>query len=130
MIYVFIILSLIIIVAVLCGLLIPSESKPFASATTKYVSASYVKSGDNYKATVQFSKDLTGVSAAHIHRGDGGTIGQIIAWLATSQEWQDTQTTSDENSPCCNPQNNCTFQAPSGTINVFNVEDLAGKRIS
>ena len=63
-------------------------------------------------------KDLTGISAIHIHVNDNGKPAQIIAWLGTTVEWQRgvAQNTPGSNLPCCvkaNPM--CNLAAPSGT---------------
>ena len=56
-------------------------------------------------------KDLTGISAIHIHVNNNGMPGQILAWLGTTEAWQRgvAQNTAGSNSPCCsknNPQSN------------------------
>jgi hypothetical protein len=61
-------------------------------------------------------KNLSGVSAIHIHTNNKGSPGPVLAWLGTTEEWQRgvAQTTAKANSPCCIKQNtNCSLAAPS-----------------
>jgi len=63
-------------------------------------------------------KDLTGISAIHIHVNNNGMPGQILAWLGTTEAWQRgvAQNKPGSNSPCCNKNNpKCNLVAPQGT---------------
>ena len=63
-------------------------------------------------------KDLTGISAIHIHVNNNGMPGQILAWLGTTEAWQRgvAQNTAGSNSPCCTKNNpKCNLVAPEGT---------------
>jgi hypothetical protein len=99
-----------------------------ASAKNKWAKVNYWKEGNHYRARVQFADDLTGVSAIHIHRETNGTVGPIIAWLATSATWHNgaLQKTVNKNSPCCDAKG-CTLQAPLGV--TLDVAQAAGKTV-
>ena len=63
-------------------------------------------------------KNLSGVSAIHIHANDNGSPGPILGWLGTTKQWQNgvKQNTHGSNSPCCIKNNpNCLLIAPNGT---------------
>jgi hypothetical protein len=63
-------------------------------------------------------KDLTGVSALHIHVNNNGMPGPILGWLGTTEAWQRgvAQNTAGSNSPCCTKNNpKCNLVAPAGT---------------
>lgn len=101
-------------------------NKTFIS-TCKYADVEYETSQDaeTIFITVKY-KDLTGVSAIHIHVNNNGMPGPILAWLGTTDEWQQgiTQNTPGTNSPCCNENNPlCTLVAPSGTPNINNLSN-------
>jgi hypothetical protein len=62
-------------------------------------------------------KNLKDVGAMHIHANKNGKPGSILAWLATSDEWQHgvDQNKPNGNKPCCIKSNpNCSFIAPNG----------------
>ena len=72
-------------------------------------------------------KDLTGISAIHIHVNNNGMPGQILAWLGTTEAWQRgvAQNTAGSNSPCCTKNNpKCDLVAPKGT--PFLTKDMEG----
>lgn len=72
-------------------------------------------------------KNLSGVSAIHIHVNDNGMPGPILAWLGTSEAWQRgvAQNTPGSNSPCCTKNNpKCNLVAPAGT--PFLTKDMEG----
>jgi hypothetical protein len=109
-------------------------------AATKYADASYTISadGNTLYVTVNY-KNLKDVSAVHIHTNNNGSPGPIIAWLGTTEEWQQgvTQNTPGKNSPCCNVNNPlCTLAAPIDTpliqeltnsVRTFTVTNTCGK---
>ena len=89
-------------------------------------------------------RDLSTVSAAHIHTNYQGASGPIIVWLATSPEWQHgvlqntPLTNSTPSYACCfvypkarelgcraapsdAPPDTCTLVAPTGTPDVSRV---------
>lgn len=102
-------------------------SKP-ATAETKWVKCSYHEDRSGMMvAVVDFAEDLRDVSAVHIHKGNGPNIGPIIAWLATSCQWQKQpeHLVSHGNEPCC-CSIHCELTAPSGTPHV---SDLEGQRL-
>lgn len=99
-------------------------NKTFQSST-KYADVEFNTSDDSQTIyiTVQY-KDLTKVSAIHIHTNDNGSPGPIIAWLGTSQEWQQgvVQNTPGKNSPCGSDKNHLsTLAAPQGTPYIDNL---------
>lgn len=100
------------------------SNKTFRS-TSKYADVEF-KTSNNGKTifiTVTY-KDLTGVSAIHIHTNNNGSPGPILAWLGTSNEWQHgvAQNTPGSNSPCCSPENPlCTLAAPNSTPYISNL---------
>jgi len=101
-------------------------NKTFRS-TCKYADVEYTTSADakTMNITIQY-KDLTGVSAIHIHVNNNGMPGPILAWLGTTKEWQlgVAQNTPGSNSPCCYTQNPlCTLAAPEGTPNINNLSN-------
>ncbi len=93
--------------------------KVTASAKLPYASATYSKHGNTYKAQVSFARNLSMVSAVHIHREMNGTIGPIIAWLGTTPEWQDEphHIANNTNTPCCKDAP-CNLIAPPGTPDI------------
>jgi len=105
-------------------------NKTFIS-TCKYADVEYTTSQDaeTLFITVKY-KDLTGVSAIHIHVNNNGTPGPILAWLGTTDDWQQgvTQNTPGTNSPCCNINNPlCSLIAPLGTPNINNLSNSVMK---
>lgn len=63
-------------------------------------------------------KDLTGISAIHIHVNNNGMPGPILAWLGTTEAWQRgvAQNALGSNSPSCTRNNpKCNLVAPEGT---------------
>ena len=92
-------------------------------ASSKYADVEYKTSNDakTLYITVKY-KDLTGVSAAHIHVNNNGSPGQILAWLGTTPQWQQgvLQNTPGKNAPCCFNKKNpfCTLAAPSDTPDI------------
>ena len=93
-------------------------NKKFKS-TSKFADVEFTTSQDaqTIYITVNY-KDLTGVSAIHIHTNNNGMPGPILAWLGTSHEWQHgvAQNTPGSNAPCCTEDNPlCTLAAPKST---------------
>jgi len=109
-------------------------------ARTKYADVTFTTSNDNQTLhiTVHY-KNLSDVSALHIHTNNNGSPGPIIAWLGTTNTWQNgvTQNKSGKNSPCCNATNPfCKLAAPMGTpliqdlsnrVRTFTVTNSFGK---
>ena len=93
-------------------------NKTFKSSC-KYADVEFNTSnnGETLYITVNY-KDLTGVSAIHIHTNNNGSPGPVLAWLGTSNEWQHgvAQNTPGSNAPCCTDDNPlCVLSAPDGT---------------
>jgi len=66
---------------------------------------------------------IDGVSAIHIH--SAAPPNPILAWLATSVQWENgvAQTSFQSNLPCCSNVNGlCNLQAPAGTPLVDEIE--------
>jgi hypothetical protein len=119
-------LAIILVVLYVLYMFLRSSKQPFENgknstfkASTKYADASYTISADGETLYITINyKDLKDVSAVHIHTNNNGSPGPIIAWLGTTDEWQQgvTQNTPGKNSPCCNVNNPlCTLAAPMGT---------------
>ena len=94
-------------------------------ASSKYADIEYNTSDDaqTLYITVHY-KDLTNVSAIHIHTNNNGSPGPILAWLGTSKEWQQgvAQNTPGGNSPCGSDNNPLsTLAAPQGTPYINNL---------
>jgi hypothetical protein len=96
-------------------------------ASSKYADVSFKTSPDGQSINITANyKDLTGVSAVHIHNNNNGAPGQIIAWLGTSDEWQSgvVQNTPGKNSPCCTGGDPLAkLAAPSGTPNIITLSN-------
>jgi hypothetical protein len=104
-----------------------NDTRQKFTASSKYAKATYVVNNNNntIRVKVKFN-DLNGVSGIHIHTNNNGSSGPIIAWLATSKEWQlgVTQNTPLGNSPCCSSSNKlCTLIAPDETPYTENVQN-------
>ena len=90
-----------------------SQYKKF-SASTPY--ADVVFFGNNSRMYINIKyKNLSGVSAIHIHVNNKGKPGPVLAWMGTTIQWQRgvAQTNPNGNSPCCtinNPQ--CILASP------------------
>ena len=87
------------------------------TTTAKCADVTFKANDDVMYINIKY-KDLTGLSAIHIHVSNNGMPGPILAWLGTSEAWQRgvAQNTPGSNSPCCsknNPQSNLV--APEGT---------------
>ena len=100
----------------------PDLSNSAFSATSKYADVEFTTNslGNEMNIVVQY-KDLEGVSAIHIHENNNGTAGPIIAWLATSEAWQNgvAQNKPQSNGNCCTSTNpECSLIAPSYTPRV------------
>jgi len=94
-----------------------SDKSPQYVAKSKYAAVSYAvdSSSDAIRIHAKF-RDLTGVSAIHIHTNDNGKPGPIIAWLATTSEWKSGvfQNTPGNNAPCCGSHNPmCCLAGPA-----------------
>jgi len=101
-------------------------NKKFKSSS-KFADVEFTTSQDaqTLYITVNY-KDLTGVSAIHIHTNNNGSPGPILAWLGTSHEWQHgvAQNTPGSNAPCCTEDNPlCTLAAPKSTPYVNNLSN-------
>ena len=96
-------------------------------ASSKYADVSFKTSSDGQSINIIANyKDLTGVSAVHIHNNDNGSPGQIIAWLGTTDEWQTgvEQNTPGKNSPCCTVGDPLAkLAAPNGTPNILTLSN-------
>lgn len=126
------ILLIVLLVGVLVfGILVSLYGQ--ARAKNQWANVTYWKDDDHYKARVEFADDLSNVSAIHIHREMGGTVGPIIAWLATTSGGQNTWNGNSHhgsmtNAPCCTSAagQGCTLLAPLDTPMVA---DMAGKTL-
>jgi hypothetical protein len=102
-----------------------SLGKKSFNASSKYVDVSFITNSDGKSINITARyKDLNGVSAIHIHNNNNGSPGPILAWLGTTEEWQQgvTQNTPGKNCPCCNNNNPlCTLAAPKGTPKIMNL---------
>uniref|UniRef100_A0A6C0KQS5 Uncharacterized protein n=1 Tax=viral metagenome TaxID=1070528 RepID=A0A6C0KQS5_9ZZZZ len=102
-------------------------SKKTLKATSKYLDVTFTTNSNGQSINIHANyKDLHGVSAIHIHTNNNGSPGQIIAWLGTSEQWQQGvfQNTPGKNSPCCNKNNSlCTLAAPNDTPNILNLSN-------
>jgi hypothetical protein len=91
-------------------------------ASTKYADVNFKTSNDEQTLFITVNyKDLSDVSALHIHTNKNGSPGPIIAWLGTSNQWQHgvAQNKTGKNSPCCGVNNPlCKLAAPFGTPHV------------
>lgn len=142
-----IILVVLYVVYLFRGTLFGSSKQSFENiknsvfeASTKYADANFTTStdGQTLYVTVNY-KNLADVSAVHIHTNNNGSPGPIIAWLGTTEEWQQgvKQNTPGTNSPCCNVNNPlCTLAAPVGTpliqeltnsVRTFTITNSCGK---
>lgn len=88
-------------------------------ASSKYADVTYTTSenADILIINVNY-KDLSGVSAIHIHVNDNGKPGPILAWLGTTLEWNSgtVQNTPGTNLPCHSKNNKlCNLIAPPET---------------
>ena len=100
-----------------------TNSEPTYGAKSKYAKVTYSVNGDEITINASFG-NLDKVSAVHIHTNDNGKPGAIIAWLATTDEWQSgvIQNTPGKNAPCCSKQNKfCSLAAPNNTPTIKNV---------
>lgn len=110
------------------------KNKSYYKANSKYAEVKYFasKSGNLYIEAKFF--DVSQISGIHIHTNYQGSSGPIIAWLATTPEWQHgiTQNTPLTNSTpsytCnvfdnCKKENNnmCTLVAPEKTPHMKNL---------
>ena len=96
------------------------------SATANCADVSFKANDSVMHINIKY-KDLTGVSAIHIHANKDGSPGPILAWLGTTEAWQNgvKQNTSGSNSPCCTKNNpKCDLVAPEGT--PFLTKDMEG----
>ena len=97
------------------------------TASSKYADVSYITSENTDTLTIQVNyKDLTGVSAIHIHVNDNGSPGPVLAWLGTTPEWQNgtVQNTPGTNIPCFNVNNRlCNLIAPENTPLISNLSN-------
>jgi hypothetical protein len=88
-------------------------------AKTPYVDVEWTISKNKIFGNAIF-KDLSNVSAIHIH--SNLTNMPILVWLATSREWENgvAQATPLNNSPCCfvNYNNKCSLTAPYNVPNT------------
>ena len=87
------------------------------SVTAKCADVTFKANDDVMYVNIKY-KDLTGISAIHIHVNNNGMPGQILAWLGTTEAWQRgvAQNTPGSNSPCCTKNNpKCNLVAPEGT---------------
>jgi len=102
------------------------KNKTFRT-TCKYADVEFTTSSDGQTLYITVNyKDLTGVSAIHIHTNNNGMPGPILAWLGTTTEWQHgvAQNTPGSNSPCCSPDNPlCVLAAPENTPNCKNLSN-------
>jgi len=99
------------------------NSEDTYSAKSNYVKATYKVNDDTIKINAVFG-NLDKISAIHIHTNDNGYPGPIIAWLATTDEWQSgvIQNTPGKNAPCCSKKNKlCYLAAPNNTPFIKNV---------
>ena len=72
-------------------------------------------------------KNLSGVSAIHIHVNDKGKPGPVLAWLGTTIQWQRgvAQTAQGGNSPCCTKTNPmCILASPPNIGTPFLTREL------
>ena len=96
-------------------------------ASTQYADVNFTTSADGQTLYITVNyKNLSDVSALHIHTNNNGSPGPIIAWLGTTNEWQQgvTQNKSSKNSPCCSNINPfCTLAAPMGTPLIQNLSN-------
>ena len=101
-------------------------NKTFYSSC-KYADVEFTASDDGNTLFINVNyKDLTGVSAIHIHTNNNGSPGPILAWLGTTNEWQHgvAQNTPGSNSPCCSINNPlCTLAAPNSTPYINNLSN-------
>jgi hypothetical protein len=101
-------------------------NKTFKSSS-KYADVEFTTSEDAKTIYVKVQyKDLTGVSAIHIHVNNNGKPGPILAWLGTTNEWQlgVAQNTPGSNAPCCSKYNRlCTLAAPESTPKINNLSN-------
>ena len=76
------------------------------SVTAKCADVTFKANDDVMYVNIKY-KDLTGLSAIHIHVSNNGMPGPILAWLGTSEAWQRgvAQNTPGSNSPCCSKNN-------------------------
>lgn len=107
----------------------PKKIKAVYEAKSDYAHVTfYTRENDNDNLYVKAKFfDVSDVSGIHIHTNEGGSPGPIIAWLATSEEWQhgvlqNTPLTNGSSSSyfCCTKQpkkniNICNLIAPQGT---------------
>jgi hypothetical protein len=83
----------------------------------KYADVVFKANNKVMYVTIKY-KNLAGISAIHIHANNKGSPGPILAWLGTTQEWQNgvKQNTLGTNLPCCTKNNpKCLLIAPNGT---------------
>ena len=105
----------------------PNLSNAIFTANSKYADVVFTadSSAKQIKIDVHY-KNLTGVSAIHIHVSNNGMPGPVLAWLATSDAWTNgvAQNVQGANGDCCtllNPQ--CTLVAPSSTPHVSSLSN-------
>ena len=134
------VLYLVIVLVVLCilcllqSLLLNKSKQSFKNiknnvfeASTKYADVSFTTSTDEQTLFITVNyKNLSDVSALHIHTNKNGSPGPIIAWLGTTNQWQHgvAQNKSGKNSPCCSVNNPlCKLAAPFGTPNILELSN-------
>jgi len=105
----------------------PNLSNSTFNATSKYADVVFTtdSSGNKIKIDVHY-KNLTGVSAIHIHVNHNGMPGPILAWLATSDAWTNgvAQNVQGANGDCCTQSNpKCTLVAPPSTPHVSSLSN-------
>lgn len=98
------------------------------SANSPYADVTFRGNDEVMYVTVKY-KDLKGVSAIHIHVNNNGSPGPILAWLGTTNEWQNgvAQTATNANSPCSTKSNPNGVLASPDNIGTPYINELNRK---
>jgi hypothetical protein len=123
---IFIIIFIIFVIGIIYYLYKLFNSNKFRAISKKGTEVIMTPNNSNDSILIEAKfGDLKGISGIHIHTNNNGKPGNIIAWLGTTDEWQDgvKQNTPGINAPCCNSnQKLCTLVAPKDTPYLSTLE--------
>ena len=95
------------------------------SATSPYADVTFRANDQVMYVNVKY-KNLNGVSAIHIHVNNNGSPGPILAWLGTTNEWQNgvAQNSLNGNAPCSTKSNPNSILASPTNIGTPYLNEL------
>lgn len=127
---IFILIVIVILVLVFIYFYLYKKNKFIAKSKYGNVTYELTSGSKTLEVDCNFT-NLQGISAIHIHTNNNGMPGPILAWLATSPEWDSgvLQNTPKTNLPCCCNQSNssCSLVAPPSTPLVSNLSSNSAK---